>query len=87
MAEPTKAPDSRAGDAKSPAAPPAYSPYTGPSEIVEGGRYIQGATLKGDKLYGGRIVDAHGTVLAVFDDKHENTGNPDDGKKPPKDEA
>jgi hypothetical protein len=58
------------------------SPYTGPSEMVPGGRFLQGTRMQGGKHYGGRIVDANGRVLATFDDKAENTGNPAHGEKP-----
>jgi hypothetical protein len=67
------------------AAPPERdpnSPYIGPSDIVEGGRYMRGTKLRGNKHYGGDIADAHGNVLATFEPDEENTGNPDDGKKP-----
>jgi len=57
-------------------------PYIGPTEIIRGGAYIRGAKLQGDRHYGGEIVDAEGRVLATFDDRQENTGNPRDGRKP-----
>jgi hypothetical protein len=51
----------------------------------EGGRYIRGGRrdAKTGRHYGGEVVDAEGKVLATFDDKQENTGDPKAGKKPP----
>jgi hypothetical protein len=68
--------------AQSFAPPEPVWPYTGSSEIIEGGAYIRNAKLRGNKHYGGEIVDAHGNVLATFKPDQENTGNPDDGTKP-----
>lgn len=39
-----------------------------------GGVYVVGATRKGGKHFGGKVVNAVGETLAEFDDKQENTG-------------
>lgn len=70
-----------------PAVPPPRdpkSPYTGPTEMVPGGRFIQAAVLRGGQHYGGRIVNAHGVVLATFAPDQVNTGAVEDGTPPPK---
>jgi hypothetical protein len=69
-----------AAPATDPNAPKTFSPYTGPTDIIPGGCYRQNTKMRGDKQYGGRIADANGVILATFDDKQENTGNPLDGK-------
>lgn len=59
------------------------SPYESPSEFKEpGGVFIVGAKLKGNKLYGGRVVNAQGELLATFKNDQENTGRVEDGEKP-----
>jgi hypothetical protein len=63
-------------------APATFSPYTGPSEIVEGGQYMRHAKLVRGKHMGGEIVNAHGDQLATFAHDQENTGRVEDGKKP-----
>ena len=57
-------------------------PYTGPTSIIPGGAYVRGAQQRGDRHYGGEVVDAHGNRLAVFDPDQINTGDPRDGRKP-----
>lgn len=68
-----------------PGAPPEpdpKSPYTGPSEIVEGGRYMRKTKFLKGQHHGGEIVNAHGEQLAWFKDDEVNTGDPADGHKP-----
>lgn len=69
-----------AGAPAAPQAPP--HPYTGPSATIPGGVYGRNVKVRGDQHYGGELVDAHGNVLATFEDDQVNTGNPEDGKKP-----
>ena len=66
------------------AAREAYTPYTGTNEIVEGGQYMRGTKLVKNKHMGGEIVNAHGEILATFDEDEENDGNPASGHKPKK---
>lgn len=76
---PTTATTAPAGHVAAPAPPRTFSPYLGPSEIVPGGLYRRNTKMRGDKQYGGEVVNANGVVLATFDDKALNSGNPLDG--------
>lgn len=66
-----------------PPPPPEFgpdTPYTASDAIVPGGCYGQNTKRRGSKDFGGELVNAHGVVLATFEDDQENTGNPKDGK-------
>jgi hypothetical protein len=62
------------------AAPATFTPYLAPSEIIPGGVYRRNTRQAQGKHFGGDVADANGVVLATFEDKAENTGNPADGE-------
>ena len=67
-------------------APPTFSPYKSPSEIVTGGLYVRKTKRIKGKPCGGEVVNGAGDVLATFGDEQENTGFPGDGDLTPKGE-